>query len=486
MSLQRKTLSGLAWTFAQQFSVQIIGFIVSVILARVLDPSIFGIFAMMSIFMALGNSLMDSGMTSSLIRTANAGQKDYSTIFFMNLVCSIVFYIIMFAAAPAIAGFYNQEILTDVLRVYSVSFIISAFAGVQRTRLTKEMNFRTQMTIQLPSLVLGAVLGISMAYLGFGIWSLVWMYLFQSLVSTVQYWFRSGWKPDFLFDREAFREHFGFGYKMTISGIINTLYQNIFTLIIGKYFSAAQLGFYSRALSIRQLPISNLSRALDKVTYPMFASINDNNIKLKAAYRKVMQQLIFWLAPALILLAVISEPFIRLLLGPQWLEAAPYFSILCLAGILYPLNTYNLNILKVKGRSDMHVKQRAINKGYSVVAILCALPFGIYGLLFVQLLLSVIEFLVNSFCSGRLIGYPLKEQLADVLPTIGLSVCLGIGTYFLDQYLDASYHILDIVRIILCSGVYFLAYLCFSNFIRIPAIFDFRQIMKNMFSVALK
>jgi O-antigen/teichoic acid export membrane protein len=168
------------------------------------------------------------------------------------------------------------------------------------------------------------------------------------------------------------------------------------------------------------------------------------------------------------------------------MEAAPYFSILCLAGILYPLNTYNLNILKVKGRSDMHVKQRAINKGYSLVAILCALPFGIYGLLFCQLFLSIVEFLVNSYCSGKLIGYSLKEQLADVLPTIGLSICIGVGIFFLDQYLADSYHILDIVRIVLCSGVYFIMYLGFSNFIRIPAIFDFRQILKNMFSVAIK
>src|SRR4051794_5667095 len=243
MSLSKKTVSGLFCTFSQQFSVQLINFIESIILARLLLPAEFGLIGMLTIFIALGNILMDSGLTSSLIRTTKADQKDYSTVFFINLTGSIIIYIILFFSAPLIASFYKQPILTNIIRVYTSSFIIRAFGSIQTTKLTKEMNFRRQMTIQIPSEILGSILGILLAWLGYGVWSLVWMNVFQTFIYTLQLWLRSKWKPKFIFDKERFKHHFHFGYKLTLSGIIETIFQNLYTLIIGKYFSAAQLGF---------------------------------------------------------------------------------------------------------------------------------------------------------------------------------------------------------------------------------------------------
>ncbi|HTN36718.1 MAG TPA: oligosaccharide flippase family protein, partial [Arachidicoccus sp.] len=226
MSLKNKTISGLFWTFSQQFSVQLINFIVQIILARILIPAEFGLIAMLTVFIAIGNSLMDNGMTSSLIRTKNPDHEDYSTVFFINLGVSILVYIILFFSAPTIGDFYNQPILTPVVRVYSLSFFITAFVGVQTTRLTKDMRFKVQMAMQVPSVVMGGIVGIILAYLGYGVWSLVWMNLTQSFLFTIQHWIFSGWYPSFMINKEKLIYHFKFGYKLTIAGLLNAIFDN--------------------------------------------------------------------------------------------------------------------------------------------------------------------------------------------------------------------------------------------------------------------
>ena len=478
MSLRKKTVSGLMWTFTQQFSVQWINFLVSIVLARILSPAEFGLIAMLSIFMAIGNTLMDSGLTSSLIRTPNPDERDYSTVFFINLVGSVAFYLILFFTAPLIADFYNQAILENIVRVYSLSFIIRAFVGVQSTRLTKAMDFKTQMMIQIPSVIGGGVLGVVLAhFFNFGVWSLVYMNLFQVLLSTVQHWLYSGWRPKLMFDKERFKYHFNFGYKMTLSGILNTLYLNLYTIIIGKFFSATQVGFYSRAYSLRQLPVQNISTALNKVTYPMFSSINHDDKKLKTAYKKVLQQVLFWIAPTLICLTVLAEPVIRFLLTEKWLPVVPYLQILAIAGIYYPLQSYSFDILKVKGRSDLHFKVEVIKKIYVTIGVFCAIPFGIYGLLYLQIITNTLSYYVNTYYSGRLINYPMKEQIKDVIPILGISIFSGLLTWLLDSVLVKSFPVNDFSRIVIGGVFYFLIYLGFSNAIKLPAIVDFRHLV---------
>ncbi len=477
MSLKRKTTVGLIWTFGQQFGSQTISFFITIILARILAPSEFGLIAMLSVFISIGSSLMESGLASSLIRAKDADQKDYSTVFFFNLIGSVVIYIIVYFLAPLISLFYHQEILTNILRVYALSFILNAFFEVQNARLTKDMNFRLQMLIQIPSVLFSGVLGITLAYLGFGVWSLVWMNLFQSFLITIQHWIFTDWRPDFLFDKASFKKHFHFGYKMTLSGVLETIYKNIYVLIIGKNYSAAQLGFYSRADSISQLPIGNISAALNKVTYPMFSSISDEDMKLKNVYRKLMQQVIFWNAPVLIFLCVIAEPLFRFLITEKWLPSVPYFQILCISGIMYPLHSYNLNILKVKGRSDLILKLELIKKTICIIGILCVIPFGIYGLLYFQLLFNFIGYFINSIYSGKLINYPIKEQIKDIYPTIGLSACIGLICYFFDAFLIYSFKMPDLGRIMIGGIVYLSMYLGCSNLIQLSAINDFKQLI---------
>lgn len=477
MSLIKKTMSGLLWTFIQQFSIQLIGFGVTVILARILLPEEFGLIAMLTVFISMGNTLLDSGLASSLIRSSDLTQKDYSTVFFFNLGGSILIYWIVYFIAPLIASFYNHDVLTIILRVYSIGFIINAFYSVQNARLTKEMNFKIQMTIQIPSVLIGGLLGVFLAIKGFGVWSLVWMNLFQSFLSTVLHWMYSGWRPSLVFDRVSFNKHFNFGYKMTITGLMDLLYKNIYTLIIGKYYSVVQLGFYSRAESVSQLPISNISAVINKVTYPMFASIVNDKEKLKSVYKTLMQQVLFWNAPVLIFLAMIGGPLFTFLFTEKWSAAVPYFQILCLSGIMYPLHSYNLNILKVNGRTDLLLKLETIKKSICIIGILCIIPFGIYGLLYFQLFFNFLSYYINSIYSGKLIGYPISEQIIDITPTIATSLIVGIFCYGIDIMILKTFSLFNITRIVIDGLFFFILYIGSSTLLKLTPILDFKQLI---------
>lgn len=477
MSLRKKTVSGLFWTFSQQFSVQLINFLAQIILARILLPAEFGLIGMIAIFISIGNSLMDSGMTSSLIRTPNAGQKDFSTVFWINLLASIGVYFMLFFSAPLIADFYKQPILTAIVRVYTITFIIRAFVGVQTTILTKEMNFKLQMYMQIPSVIIGGIIGIALAYRGYGVWSLVWMNLIQSFLFTVQHWMNTKWYPAFLIDKERLGFHLRFGYKLTLSGLLNTIYNNIYNILIGKFFSATQLGYYTRADTLQMFPITNLSRALNKVTYPMFATIQHDNAKLKTAYKKLMQQVIFWVAPLMTYLVIIAEPLFRFVLTEKWLPAVPYFQILCFSGILYPLHAYNLNILNVKGRSDLFFKLELYKKIFITVGIAIALFYGIYGLLLFRLISSLFSFAINTAYSGNMINYAAKEQIKDISPLIGIAFAGGALLFYFNELLIVPYHLHDILRIFIIGTIYWTLYIIITWKLKIPAIADFKQLI---------
>ena len=452
MSLKKKALSGIVWTFAQQFGSQAITFLVSIVLARLLLPSEFGIIGMITVFISIGSSLANSGMTQSLIRTENPDQEDFSTVFFFNLTISTVIYAIIFAGAPFVADFYNQPILKNVLRVYSLSFIIQAFSTVQLTRLTKLMEFKTQMIVALPSLIGSGIVGIVMGYKGFGVWALVWMNLVQVFLSTVQLWWYSGWFPSLVFSKAKFREHFGFGFKLTLSGLLNTVFANIYQIVIGKFFSPAQVGFYTRAVALKQLPVSNISSTLNKVSYPLFASIQNDDVRLRRVYKQLMQIVTFLLAPLLLLMGVLGEPLFRLLFTEKWLPAVPYFQVVCLNGILYPIHSYNLNILKVKGRSDLFLRLEVVKRIITIGILSVTIPLGIIPMLWGQVLSSVLAFGVNTFYSGKFINYTAWQQSRDLLPTLTLGFAAALATFALDKFYFQGFS--DFMRLFLgfCIG----------------------------------
>ena len=460
MSLKNKAVSGLIWTFAQQFSVQIINFGVQVILARILLPEEFGLIAMLHIFIAIGTNLLDGGMTSSLIRTENPDQKDYSTVFFVNLFASVF----IFMMAPNVGEFFNQPILNNVLRVYALSFIIRAFVAVQTTRLTKEMNFKLQMKMQIPSVILGGLSGVILALNGYGVWSLVWLNLIQSFLFMVMHWWFSEWKPIMIIDKEKFKYHFEFGYKITLSSLLYTLYRNVYTIIIGKYFSAAQVGFYFQAETLRMYPVQHITTALDKVTYPMFSSIQNDKNSLKIYYKKTMQAVLFLIVPVMTLLLIFANDVFLLVLGEKWLPSVPLFQILCISGALQPLQNYNLNILKVKGRSDLLLKLNLITKIIPMVLIFAIIPLGIYGIVWFQSLFAFVLFYINSYYSGRFVNFGIFEQIKDVWIIFGISILTGVFIYFLNNWIIVNMPIPILVRIIINFLFYGLLYLLIASF----------------------
>lgn len=477
MGFKETAVAGIVWSFIQQFGAKLISLSIGIILARLLGPEEFGLVAMVYVFIAVGSSLMDSGLTSSLIRSVDVNQNDYSTVFFFNLIGSIVVYACMFFLAPLIAAFYKQEVLVDIIRVTGVSFIINASYGVHNTRFIKMINFRIQALIQIPAIVGSGFLGIVLARAGYGVWSLVWMSLSNSFLLASMHWVFSDWRPALIFDRDSFRRHFNFGYKMTLSGLLETLYQNIYVIIIGKYYSAAQLGFYSRADSMSQFPISNISAAINKVTYPMLSAISTSDAQLKSVYKRIMNQVVFWNTPVLIYLAIIALPLFRILFGEQWIQSVPYFQILCLGGIMYPLHSYNLNILKVKGRSDLFFKLEVIKKVTCVIGIVCVIPFGIYGLLYFQLAFGFFGYYINSLYSGKMLNYSLIEQISDLTPPILLSAITGLICYGLDRSLVHIYNASDFQRIAVTTTIYSFVYLATAFWINLAALKDFKQLI---------
>ena len=462
MSLKQKALSGVFWSSMQLFGTQGISFMISVILARLLVPAEFGLIAMFGIFIGIGTALINSGLTQSLIRTENPDEEDFSTVFYFNLLGSFLIYSIIFICAPYISLFYKQPLLTDIIRIYSVIFIINAFGAIQLTRLNKRLDFKTQMKISIPSTILSGITGVSLAVLGFGVWSLVYSAIVQALAGTIQLWYWAKWKPLLAFNKNKFYHHFHYGVKLTLSGILDIIFTNAYTIIIGKFFAPAQVGYYNRADSLQMLPVSNVSSIVTKVSFPLFAAIQNDDIRLKSVYKRIMQMVIYLVAPVLILMAVLAEPLFRFVFTEKWLPAVPYFQILCVNGILYPIHSYNLQILNVKGRSDLFLKLEVIKKIIVVGVVFLSFPYGIFGLLYGSVVASILCFFINTHYSGKFINYSAWEQTKDLLPIILLSLLTGF-TVFVFDFFCRDFLLYDFLRLLIGAilGISFFAFLSY-------------------------
>lgn len=481
MSLRKKTLSGVAWTFGQQVGVQGINFIVQIILARILLPNDFGLIAIIQIFLSIGNTLMDSGMTSSLIRTENPDQRDYSTVFFINLFASMILYLILFISAPYISLFFKQELLTSIIRIYTLSFIIQALVGVQTARLTKEMNFKLQMYMQIPATLIGGVVGVGMAYKGFGVWSLVWMQLVSTSVFMLQHWIRIPWRPSFVIDKEKFKKHFNFGYKITISALITAFYHDINKVVIGRVFNTVQLGYYSQADNLRRVPVRHLTSALQKVTYPIFSSIQNDDKRLKQGLRDITLIIFFVINPIMFLLSLIAKPLFTIVLTEKWLESVPYFQVLVISSIFYPVSLYNLNIILAKGRSDLHVRAEIIKKTLSLSTLLLIIPYGLMGAAVSGGLSMIIHAVINFIYCGRLIKYPVLEQLKHLLPTLLINIVLIAILFLLNKFFLVN-NFNDYVLILINTFAYLTLYVGFSYLIKLNSMIIFVKTLKPMIS----
>jgi O-antigen/teichoic acid export membrane protein len=430
-SLRQKTVSGMTWSFIDSISGQGIQFIVGIILARMLTPREFGLIGMITIFIAVSESFINSGFSNALIRKKECTQADYSTVFFYNLTAGAIFFTVLLFSAPAISGFFKEPELKPIIQVLGAVLIIDSATIIQRTILTKQINFKLQTRISVIAALGSGAMAIGMAYSGFGVWSLVAQRLCKQAINSFLLWLWNKWKPIAVFSRQSFRELFGFGSKLLASGLIDTIYRNVYYLIIGKFFSAKELGYYTRADQFNALPSQSLTGVIGRVSYPILSSIQDDANRLKASYQQLIRSTMFITFTLMVGMAAVAEPMVVGLIGEKWKPAVIYLQMLCFTGMLYPLHALNLNMLQVKGRSDLFLRLEVIKKILAVPVIVIGIFWGIRVMIAGMMLNSVIALYINSYWSGRMIGYPFRQQISDILPSFSLSLAMAISVYLL-------------------------------------------------------
>lgn len=414
-----------------------VGFIVSIVLARILSPDDYGLIGIITIFTTVCTAIINGGFSNALIRTQKPTDEDYNSAFICNLLISILLYAIVFICSPMIADFFNRQELVALTRVSSFTMIIGALAIVQQTRLTKRIDFKTQTKITLIASILSGIVGIALALMGFGVWALVVQGIVAQTLRTVLLWFFNHWVPSIRFSKESFNRLFGFGWKLMVSGILDSLWTQLYQVIVGKFYSPATLGQYTRAKQFSTMFSSNLTMVIQRVTYPVLSDIQDEKERMITAYRKIIKTTMFMTFALMFALGAVYEPLLYCLIGPKWHEAATYLPLICLVGSLYPLHAINLNMLQVQGRSDLFLGLEILKKIIGIAPLMIGALIGIFPMLYTSVFTSIICYFLNSYFPGKLLGYTSWMQIKDVAPSFVISMIMAVVVYFL-KYLPIS------------------------------------------------
>lgn len=461
-SLKQKTTSGLFWSSVERFSNQGVQFVFSIILARLLSPSDYGIIAMVTIFFAVAQSFVDSGFSNALVRKADRTEEDLSTCFYFNIGVGIIAYFVLFLIAPLVATFYNQPILSPIIRITGLGVILNSLCVVQQALFTIKIDFKSQAKITLSATILSGIVGVVLAYQEYGIWALVWQGVIGTIIRMGLLWLTSQWRPKTGFSRTSFNYLFGYGSKLLASGLLDTIYNNIYPIVIGKFYNPAQLGNYSRALGWAQLPSANITSILQRVTFPVLSTIQDDSVRLQNSYRRLLKQSAFIIFPLMTGLAAIASPLIRVVLTTKWDGCVLYLQILCFALMLYPIHAINLNLLQVKGRSDIFLRLEIIKKVVGVIILIITIPLGITAMCIGVVCSSIICLIVNTYYTGRFINVGLLTQLKDLKGILINSLVMGTGVYILITFIHIE-SIKLVVGIIFGILLYFIESLYFSK-----------------------
>lgn len=404
---------------------------IGIILARLLSPAEFGLVGMVTIFIAIADTFIDGGFRQALLRKKTCSQNEYCTVYHFNLLVGAALYILLFVSANAISGFFNEPQLKELLRVLGLVVIIKSFSLIQTVILTKRLDFKLQTKISVTATILSGSIGIILAYNGFGVWSLVAKTVINQLLITVFLWTFNKWRSSLVFDREAFKEMFGFGSKVLANSILGTVYNQIFKTVIARFYSAETLGYYSRAEQFKSLPSATLSGLIQRVTLPVLAQIQDDKQKLKLAYKKLIKATMLLSFSMMMGLAAIANNLIIVLIGEQWLPSVSFLQLLCFAAILYPLHHFNYSALNLKGRSDLVLKGNVYLKIFSIPAIILGIYVSIYLMIVGIIINTFIAYIIFSRWSGKLLGYPVKEQLADLAPSVISASIMALIVHFM-------------------------------------------------------
>ena len=472
MSLKQKTLSGLFWSFTDSFASQGVQFLVGIVLARILSPRDFGLIGMLTIFIAVSQSFIDSGFTSALIRKKDCTENDYSTVFYYNIIVSLILYFLLFIFSNSISIFFKEPQLKLLIQILGIGLLFNSLSIIQRTILTKELNFKLQMRISVIASIGSGALAITMAFLGLGVWSLAVLTISRFGFTSFLFWIWSSWRPLRIFSKDSFHELFSFGSKILVSGLIDTVYRNVYYLFFGKFFSVVELGYYTRADQFQNLPSQNLNGVISRVSFPVLSNIQNESLQLKAAYKKLIKSTMLITFVLMLGLAAVAKPIVLTLIGEKWLPSVIYLQMLCFVGMFYPLHALNLNMLQVKGRSDLFLRLEIIKTIFAIPTIIIGIFFGIKIMIIGMMVNTIIAYYLNSYWSGKFIAYPFYEQVKDIVPAFLLALVVNGLVFLVGILINVSPVIMLFLQIltgaILTFG--FCEFLSFKDYIYLKGI----------------
>ena len=443
-SLRNTTVKGVGWSFTDSILSQGITFLVGVILARLLSPEEYGLLGILMIFILVSESIVNSGLSSALIRKQGATEEDFNTVFLTNLILSFVMYGVLFLCAPLISTFFEKPQLTSLLRVMGFIVIINAMGLVPLTKLTKNVNFKTITACSFSAAIVSGTVGITMAYMGCGVWSLIGQQMSRQLVNTLALWIANKWLPKLSFSVNSFKELWGFGWKLLVSSLIDTTWKEIYKVVIGKCYSPATLGQYTQAHFYTDLFSRNMTHVIQRVSYPVLSKIQDDRERLKQAYRQIIKVTMLVTFVFMFGLAGCAKNFIFVLIGEQWLPCVGYLQIICFSMSLYPLHAINLNMLQVQGRSDLFLRLEIIKKCVAVGPLLLGIFIDIYWMLIGSVLTGWFAYYLNAYYSGPYLNYSVLSQLKDILPSMLLALGMAVTVFFIGLLPLSPYALLPI------------------------------------------
>lgn len=472
----KKIFFGFMWRFAERCGAQGVAFVVSIVLARLLDPEDYGIIALVTVFISILNVFVDSGMGNALIQKKNADTLDFTTVFYFNIFICVLLYIVMFFAAPFIALFYDNPELTWVIRILSFTLIISGIKNVQQAYVSRNMLFRRFFFATLGGTIGAAIVGIIMAYLGFGVWALVAQQLFNATVDTVILWITVKWRPNRMFSLERLKGLFKFGWKLLISALINTLYENTRALIIGRLYSSTDLAYYNQGNKFPYLISVNINSSMDSVLLPAMSAEQEQKEKVKKMTRRAIKISTYIMAPLMVGLAVTSKQVVGLFLTDKWMACVPFLRVFCVTYMFYPIHTANLNAINALGRSDLFLKLEVIKKMIGITVLLCTIWISVEAMAYSLLIVSILNQSVNASPNKKLLNYGYLEQLKDIFPSILLAVIMGVCVYLL-SFLDIDNGIALVIQVFIGGSIY----LCGSIILKFDSFTYLHEIAKSLF-----
>ena len=446
-SLKNKTIKGVGWSAADALLGQGVTFIVGLVLARLLSPDEYGLIGICLIFTTVLNGIVDSGFSNALIRKKEVTDEDYNTMFTTNMAISIVLYVLLFISAPLVSDFFHRIELTGLVRVTGLILFLNALSITQVTILTKNIDFKTKTKASLVSAIISGVIGIAMAFMGYGVWSLVAQQLSKQLLYTLCLWVLNKWWPKFTFYNDSFKYMWGFGWKLLASGILNNVWNQLYQVVIGRCYTSSTLGHYTRANECASIFSSNLTTIIQRVTFPVLSELQDDKKKLLLSYRKLIKVSMFVTVICMFALGAMAEPMIYSLIGPQWHQAATFLPFICITMSLYPLHAINLNMLQVQGRSDLFLYLEIVKKIITLIPIFIGAFVGVYWMLCASIFTGFIAFLLNSWFTGKFLNYSSWQQLKDVLPSYLIALFIGFIVYLL-KFLPLSYNLIFPLQIL--------------------------------------